>query len=451
MSNSHFKQLPEQEEEICIFWFRRDLRLFDNTGLFQALISAFRVLPLFIYDTQILSRLEDKDDIRLSFLNDEIEHLENTLKQTGAGLICAYGDPIDIWKELTQKYRIKAVYANEDYEPYGMKRDSMVREILGRSGADFKLFNDHLIFRPGSVLKEDRGVYSVYTPFSRRWKAQFHIEMLKPAKSEMYLHNFIKQTQNLTLTLDEIGFKYSNYFLASRTPSPKVLAEYEINRNTPAIVGTSRIGVHLRFGTVSIRESLRLALEHSETWLNELIWREFFAHILWHYPLLENQAFKRRYDLIEWRDAPEEFQRWCEGKTGYPIVDAGMRELNNTGFMHNRVRMISASFLSKHLLIDWRLGEAWFARKLLDFELASNNGNWQWASGSGCDAAPYFRIFNPYTQQEKFDPAFKYIRSYVPEFETSNYINPMVEHKFARERCLSTYKKALENPVKNHQ
>jgi deoxyribodipyrimidine photo-lyase len=241
-----------------------------------------------------------------------------------------------------------------------------------------------------------------------------------------------------------LGFKESSAVIPSRMFHPEMLANYEKLRDFPAMNGTSRLSIHLRFGTISIRQLVSQASGVSQVFLNELIWREFYMMILWHFPGVINQSFKKNYDKIEWRNNEEEFKAWCEGTTGYPIVDAGMRELNTTGYMHNRLRMITASFLTKHLLIDWRWGEAYFAKKLLDFELSSNNGGWQWAAGTGCDAAPYFRVFNPYIQAQKFDPRSEYIRKFAPEAGSSSYTRPLVDHPMARERAIRTYKRALE-------
>jgi deoxyribodipyrimidine photo-lyase len=285
----------------------------------------------------------------------------------------------------------------------------------------------------------------VYTPYSKKWKAALTSFYTKSYPVEKYSGNFLKLKPLPFPELEEIGFSKSGITFPERKIKQTIIEKYHLQRDIPGLDGTSRLSVHLRFGTVSIRKLIQVALKKNEKWLNELIWRDFYHMILWHFPHVVTKAFKPAYDQIEWRNDPDEFKAWCEGKTGYPIVDAGMRELNQTGYMHNRVRMIVASFLTKHLLIDWRWGEAYFAKKLLDFDLAANNGGWQWAAGSGCDAAPYFRVFNPYIQTEKFDSDRTYIKRWVPEVETPSYPKPIVDHAFARERVLSAYKVALES------
>lgn len=443
MQKYTFIKLPKTEEDINVFWFRRDLRLDDNHGLWKALSAGRKVLPLFIFDANILDKLEDRDDARVSFIHDALSEIHDKLKKNGSGLVTAYGEPSRVMEELISRLSVKSVFANEDYEPYARERDEQIKMSLGRKGIGLALFKDQVMLRPGEVLKNDGKPYSVFTPFSRKWKEVLGQDELPEYPSESWMGDFLAFSVETIHSLEEIGFTRSGYDLGDKQPDEELIRNYARDRNTPALDATSRIGPHLRFGTVSARKMVSRGMEFGETWLNELIWREFFMHILWFHPAVVNYAFKPAYDHISWRNAPSDFERWQRGETGFPIVDAGMRELSETGFMHNRVRMITASFLVKHLLIDWRLGEAWFARKLLDYELASNNGNWQWAAGTGCDAAPYFRIFNPWSQQKKFDPNFSYIRKWVPEFETTAYPEPMVEHKYARERCLKAYGTAL--------
>lgn len=427
-------------QNTCIFWFRRDLRLQDNAALFHALKENESVLPIFIFDTEILNKLEDKADLRVAFIHQSFALMQQQLVEMGSSLLVLHGNPIDIFNELHPK----AVYTNHDYEPYARTRDAKVKETLESKGVVFKTFKDQVVFEKDEVTKDDGKPYTVFTPYSRKWKSKLDEESLKSYPTEKYFDHFQKTKAHPLPSLQDIGFQEVNFSFPERLVKQSIVEQYDKQRNFPAIAGTTRLSVHLRFGTVSIRKLAQLALKKNETWLNELIWRDFYHMILWHFPQVATQAFKPAYDKIEWRNNEKEFAAWCEGKTGYPIVDAGMRELNATGFMHNRVRMITASFLTKHLLIDWRWGEAYFAKKLLDFDLAANNGGWQWAASSGCDAAPYFRVFNPALQTEKFDPKLEYIKKWVPEFGTAQYPMPIVDHAFARERVLKTYAEALK-------
>ena len=427
---------------MTIFWFRRDLRLEDNTALFHALNENEEVLPIFIFDTTILKHL-DKQDARVSFIHQELNKINLKLKSIGKSLALFYGTPEEIFNQLIAENSIEAVYANHDYEPAARKRDKSVNEILKSKGITFKTCKDQVIFEKSEVVKEDGSPYVVYTPYSKKWLEKFKSIQLNNYPSETLIHKFTKHNYPF-LTLENIGFKPTTIQLPNYSIEEKRISNYEATRNFPAVDGTSLVGVHLRFGTISIRKLVNYAQNFSNiTYLKELIWREFFMQILWHFPHTTAKSFKEKYDGIEWINNEKEFKKWCEGKTGYPFVDAGMRELNATGHMHNRVRMIVASFLCKHLLIDWRWGEAYFATKLLDYEQASNVGNWQWAAGSGVDAAPYFRIFNPTEQIKKFDSELKYIKKWIPDLNTSNYPEPIIEHKLARERCLTTYKKAV--------
>lgn len=426
-------------------WFRRDLRLHDNTALFHALNSGDDVQCVFIFDTEILDKLEDKNDARISFIHNELLQIKNQLVALGSDLLLLYGKPNDIWPKLLNENKASAIYTNKDYEPYAQTRDESIRLLAESQGVLFKSFKDHVIFEKSEVVKDDGTPYVVYTPYSRKWKSILSSEMLNPYNTEPLFQQFHKTKPSKAITLAEIGFEPNDLIIPAKVTTLGIIKNYEKNRDFPSIVGTSRLSIHFRFGTISIREKVAKALATSEKWLNELIWRDFYIQILFHFPHVVKGSFRSKYDTIEWRNNEDEFKKWCEGKTGYPLVDAGMRELNTTGFMHNRVRMVVASFLTKHLLIDWRWGEAYFAKKLLDFELASNNGGWQWAAGSGVDAAPYFRIFNPHNQITKFDKNYTYIKKWVPEFGTSKYPKEIVEHKFARERCLATYKEALDN------
>jgi deoxyribodipyrimidine photo-lyase len=428
--------------EVVIFWFRRDLRLEDNHGLYEALKSDLPVLPLFIFDTEILDKLPSKKDARVEFIHQHLEQIHQELNRHGSGLYVAHGKPSEIFQKLLSNQQIKSVYANKDYEPYALQRDEEVKKLLLANHADLKLFKDQVIFEESDVVKDDGKPYTVYTPFSRKWKARLLEAPFSNFPSERHLDNFLKQ-KGTFLSLQQIGFEPTGIILPEPLLEDERLEKYQETRNIPALDSTTKTGVHLRFGTISVRKLVSLARQKSETYLNELIWREFFMQILYHFPHVETRNFNAKYDRVQWRNNEQDFKNWCDGKTGYPMVDAGMRELNSTGFMHNRVRMVVASFLTKHLLIDWRWGEAYFAEKLLDYELASNNGNWQWAAGTGCDAAPYFRVFNPMEQHKKFDPQNTYVNNWVPEWNALNYVQPIVDHKFARERAINTYKEAL--------
>ena len=429
-------------KKVSIFWFRRDLRLEDNHGLFQALNEGENLLPLFIFDKNILDKLANKTDARVEFIHGQITRIHQELEKKESSILVKYGDPEAVYKELLSEYSIQAVYTNRDYEPYAISRDEKIKGLLDSKAIPFHSFKDQLIFEPGEIVNGSGEFYKVFTPFSKVWLSKLkpkHLEAFKP----MHWKNLIRLTALELPSLKEIGFGKSDISIPSKTADEEIISHYNETRDFPAKNGTSRLGIHLRFGTISIRQLTQKAKELNATYLNELIWREFYMMILAYNPQVVDKAFKPAYDQIPWRNNEEEFASWCEGKTGYPIVDAGMRELNATGYMHNRVRMVVASFLSKHLLIDWRWGEAYFAEKLLDFELASNNGGWQWAAGTGTDAQPYFRVFNPSSQQEKFDKNWKYIKKWIPEINSDKYPKPIVDHKFARQRAIDTYKSAL--------
>ena len=429
---------------INIFWFRRDLRLDDNRGFFEALKANHPVLPIFIFDSDILDDLP-KDDARVTFIYDLVQKMRSAIiTDHNSSLAIYHGKPLQVFEQLVDDYNISAVYTNHDYEPYAHSRDREVETFLHSKSIEFLTFKDQVIFEKDEVVKNDGEPYVVYTPYMKLWKDKFKSVDLKIYDTRPYLNNLVKNLKLPNLTLSEIGFSESSQKIADYNVTPTLIQKYEKTRNFPAQHATSRLGPHLRFGTVSIRNIVKRATaENNEVFWQELIWREFFMQILWHFPNTAKESFKSKYDRIEWRNNEEEFKKWCAGTTGYPLVDAGMRQLNDTGFMHNRVRMLVASFLCKHLLIDWRWGEAYFAEKLHDYEMASNVGNWQWAAGSGVDAAPYFRIFNPTTQIEKFDKDLKYIQQWVPDFQELTYPEKMVDHKEARERCLATYKRAL--------
>jgi len=429
---------------MVIHWFRRDLRLNDNAALYAALKDNQEVQPIFIFDKNILDKLGDKHNARVNFIYQEIERLNQELSELGSSLWVFYGNPVEIYTQLIEKHAITKVYANRDYEPYALQRDKTIFEFLDSKGISFIGKKDHVIFEKNEVTKDDGKPYTVFTPYSRKWKAKLNDFYLKPYPTLSYKNHFNRSKMHYPIpTLKEMGFEKTIIDFPSAELNTTVVKKYAEQRDIPSIIGTSRLSLHLRFGTVSIRFLASQGAAINEKWLNELIWRDFYQMILWHFPHSVNGAFKPQYDFIEWRNNEEEFKAWCSGNTGYPIVDAGMRELNATGFMHNRVRMVVASFLTKHLLIDWRWGERYFAEKLLDFDLASNVGGWQWAAGSGCDAAPYFRVFNPYEQTKKFDPNHNYIKKWVPEYQELTYTKPIVEHVFARNRVLDVYKKGL--------
>jgi deoxyribodipyrimidine photo-lyase len=426
-------------KKVSIFWFRRDLRIEDNHGLFQALSSDVPVLPLFIFDTNILDRLPSKSDGRVEFIHQALEAI-NT--QIGGHLFVKHGDPLTIFRSLFSEWDVVKVYTNHDYERYGLERDAKIKSLAQEKGVKFETFKDQVVFEKDEVLSGAGTPYTVFTPYSRKWKALLQ-ETVLPNFPSATISNYIDDTFKFP-SLTDIGFQLSGLVFPGLLVQDELIKSYAQDRDFPAKPGTSRLSVHLRFGTLSIRSLVRRALGKSEVWLNELIWRDFYFNILHHFPhISEGHSFRKEYDRMNWRNNEVEFRAWCEGKTGYPIVDAGMRELNATGFMHNRVRMIVASFLVKHLLIDWRWGEAYFAEKLLDFDFAANNGGWQWAAGSGCDAAPYFRVFNPTLQTQKFDQSLAYIKKWVPELQEFTYPAPIVNHEFARGRVLEAYKVAL--------
>ena len=431
--------------KISICWFRRDLRLHDNAALYNALKSGNPVLPIFIFDKNILDKLEDKKDRRVEFIHSVLSEMQTELNKLGSTLLVKYGSPEEIFPALLNQYEVAGIYTNHDYEPYAHIRDESIREYALTESVDFQTFKDQAIFEKDEVLSGAGTPYTVFTPYSRKWKEKVNEDYLKSYPTEDYFDNFLKTDSIAIPSLESMGFRATGISFPKKEVRESIVKNYAEKRDFPSIEGTTRLSVHLRFGTVSIRELARKAQGLSETWLNELIWRDFYFNIIHHFSHIgEGHAFRKQYDLIEWRNNEVEFQQWCEGKTGYPIVDAGMRELNTTGFMHNRVRMIVASFLTKHLLIDWRWGEAYFAKKLLDFDFSANNGGWQWASGSGCDAAPYFRVFNPTLQTQKFDKNLEYIKKWVPELNNLDYPQPIVVHEFARKRVLEVYQKALK-------
>ena len=428
-------------KDITIFWFRRDLRLDDNKGLYYALKENKNILPIFIYDKNILDKL-NKNDHRVEFINQSLKEINFVLSKNNKAISIFYDKPEKVFSHLIAEHEIKNIYLNKDYTPYAIKRDNTIKNLCKKNGIVFNEYKDHVLFEKSEIVKDDGLPYKVYTPYSRKWLSNMPKTKITTYPSETLTKNLVANDNKFDFS--SMGFVKSNIPTPKTNISKKIIDNYENVRNFPAVDGTSKIGVHLRFGTLSTRKLINLARKSENiTFLKELIWREFFQQILYHFPKTVQYSFKPKYDRIEWINNEDEFKMWCEGKTGYGLVDAGMRELNQTGFMHNRVRMLVGSFLCKHLLIDWRLGEAYFREKLFDYETASNVGNWQWVAGCGVDASPYFRIFNPYEQIKKFDKNLNYIKKWVPEFESNNYVGSIVEHKFARNRCLETYKKAL--------
>lgn len=429
-------------KDVAIFWFRRDLRLRDNHALYQALISGFPVLPVFIFDDNILKSLPI-DDARVNFIFDSLESIQKELQIFGVSLLIKEGEPVNVWKTLLTEYQVKAVYTNHDYEPYAIERDGKICDLLKTFNIPFFTFKDQVIFEKNEILKLDGTPYTIFTPFKNKWLQKFaESNFVSQFDTKPYFQNFAKLNFDFP-TLESIGFKKSE--IKVKPFQLENIAVYEKIRDLPFIDQTTQLSPHLRFGTVSVREMTEIGAKTNATFLSELIWREFFMMILFHFPRVTTESFKKKYDRIQWINNEEHFEKWTKGETGYPLVDAGMRQLNATGYMHNRVRMVVASFLCKHLLIDWRWGEAYFAEKLLDFELSSNNGNWQWAAGTGCDAAPYFRVFNPEIQQKKFDPQFQYIKRWIPDYNKLNYLQPIVNHEFARDKAIKTYKIGIES------
>ncbi len=447
-----------------LFWHRRDLRIRDNVGLYHAAeveskeVST-KLQPIFIFDPQILTPLKDRSDHRVTLIYDWLEELKAEYQSLGGDLWTFFGDPVEVFKHLQTKLKISSVYTNHDYEPLARKRDDDVKKALGEMNIHFQSFKDQVIFEKNEILSGEGRPYTVCTPFKKKWLSQFQKQKIKTdlsvfekslnkissADSKAIEKKIEKRIEKKWVTLAEMDFSRSSIRAPVYNITSERISVYDKTRDFPFLPGTTLLGTALRFGKVSVREMANLGHEQNATWLSELIWREFFMQILFHFPQVTKQSFRTQYEKVAWRKDKNDFEKWKLGQTGYPIVDAGMRELNQTGYMHNRVRMIVGSFLTKHLLIHWYHGERYFAEKLFDFDLSANNGNWQWVAGTGCDAAPYFRIFNPESQTEKFDPKGEYIRRWVPEFGTTRYPEKMVEHSFARERALTEFKKALKD------
>lgn len=433
----------KEKTVINVFWMQRDLRLDDNTALFHALKTRENVLPLFIFNPDIMERIEFRPVFRVNFIYHALEDIKINLEKIGSSICIVHGKPLDVFKQLLSQYHICSVYTNRDYDPYSTFQDLYVERFLRIKKIEYHSYKDHVLFEKDELIKADGKPYTVFTAYKNKFIEKYNNEMVRSLKTSQYFHNFIRIKPLPMPTLEALGFEDLNMTFPSKYLPQKLLEEYALNKDFPARNGTSKLSVHLRFGTISIRKVTALAVLYSEAFLNELIWRNFYSQILWYFPQVATRAFKPIYDNIRWENNQDHFAAWCQGKTGYPFVDAGMRELNQTGFMHNRLRMVTASFLCKHLLIDWSWGEAYFAVKLNDYDLASNNGGWQWCAGSGCDAAPYFRIFSPELQAKKFDPDFEYIRTWVPEFGTSEYQEPIIDHKFARQRAVQRYAEAM--------
>ncbi len=439
-----------------LVWLRRDLRLSDNRALNEAEKSSDEITIVFVFDTNILNRLKSKQDRRLTFIYESLNEISQTLEKKGSQLIVLYGDPKKEIPKLASQLGVNFVFANEDYESYAKSRDFHIKKSLAKQEISFSLHKDQVIFSGDEVLKSDGSPYRVFTP----WKKQFHPSVVDEAKTslkKMTKKSELKAFSKLK-SLKSYGFKKTlSYVQGGEREAQKQLSgfldqlnSYSKNRDYPYLDSTSRLSVHLRFGTLSIREAIRACKgkrgEGPRTWLSELVWREFYFMILDQFPHVEKSSFKPEYQNIQWPGKNNHFKAWCEGRTGFPIVDAGMRQLNKTGFMHNRLRMVTASFLVKDLLVDWQRGEKYFAEKLMDYDLAANNGGWQWCASTGCDAQPYFRIFNPDSQTKKFDSGQEFVRKWVPEaFDTSSgYPGPIVDHRVQREKALSLFKSARQ-------
>lgn len=433
------------KSKVSIFWFRRDLRLEDNVGLYHALSSGFPVVPIFIFDKDILDKLDDRQDKRVDYIHQALTAINSLLQKEGTTLQTYHSTASDVFTALDETYAIQGVYCNRDYEPAAIARDTEIYNFFKPRNIPFKAFKDQVIFDKNDILKSDGKPYTVYTPYSKKWKEKWSTDSQQLCAPN--LAGFYQAPYCDILPLRVLGFEKTSFQFEKPILDLSIIDEYDKYRDYPALQRTTQLGTSLRFGTISIRQCVLYALAHNQVWLSELIWREFFMQILYHFPQVIQHSFRPQYDYIPWRNNEEEFALWCAGKTGYPIVDAGMRQLNETGYMHNRVRMIVASFLCKHLLIDWRWGEAYFAQKLNDYDLSANNGNWQWAAGCGCDAAPYFRVFNPTIQMEKFDNKLEYVKTWVPEYGTKSYPEAIVEHKIARERALVVYAEGLKRNV----
>ena len=464
----------QHSKSLC--WFRRDLRIVDHAALYHALKDSGKVYCVFVFDTDILSHLTDKADRRVDFIWQSVRELQQSLEKLGGGLIIRHGSALVEVPALVVELGVDALYVNQDYEPDAMGRDDMVKRMLQQQDVVCHSYKDHVIFEKNEVLTQSGGAYNVFTPYKKAWLKKLETFFVKAYPVEKHAAALAAQSSPLP-SLKELGFHRTELKLAAGMSGAQLLFEsfsqrivhYHEWRDFPSAQGPSYLSVHLRFGTISIRELVRFALSQpgpgAQTWLSELIWRDFYQMLLYHYPNVVGHAFKEKYDKIKWPGSESHFLAWCSGQTGYPLVDAAMRQLNQTGYMHNRLRMVSASFLVKDLQIDWKKGEEYFAQKLLDYDLAANNGGWQWAASTGCDAQPWFRIFNPVTQSEKFDARGDFIRHYIPELSGCDekvihapwkmsfaqqqasgvvigisYPAPLVDHAEAREITLALFK-----------
>ncbi|MEO7317211.1 MAG: deoxyribodipyrimidine photo-lyase [Ginsengibacter sp.] len=430
------------KEKVAVCWFRRDLRINDNAAFYYALKSGLPVIPVFIFDSEILDKLSDKKDKRVNFIHDNLTFMNDAFLKNGSSFFVIHDKPLQAFKQIEKKFTVEEVFTNQDYEPAAIRRDKEISDYFFSKNISFYSYKDQVIFEKSEIVKSDGSPYHVFTPYSKLWLKNFEVLTLPGYPSEKLLEKLLKTDPIRIPPLKDIGFEKIKVEILPLQIDKETLDNYDQNRNIPGISGTSHVSVQLRFGTISIRELATIAKKFSQVYLKELIWREFFMMLLFHYPKVVNQNFNHKYNFIKWRNDEADFKKWCAGETGFPLVDAGMRQLNESGWMHNRVRMIVAGFLCKDLLIDWRWGEAYFADKLLDYELSSNNGNWQWAAGTGADAAPYFRIFNPTTQIKNFDPKLNYIKAWIRPFKPG-YMTEMVDHNMARKRALKVYKEAL--------
>lgn len=471
--------MPERQYARALVWFRRDLRDDDHAALYHALKSARQVYCVFVFDTEILDGLSDRADRRVEFIWQSVRELQVSLEADGGGLAVLHGLARDELPAFAKRLEVQAVFANRDYEPSSIGRDVAVAADLRHSGIDFHLFKDQVVFEGDEVLSGEGRPYRIFTPYKNAWLSRLNPFFLKPYPVARYREALASPAAHAMPTLDAIGFMPTGLrHPAGMSGADRLLADfrdriksYKEAREFPAVKGTSFLSTHLRFGTVSVRSLARLAWEMggagAETWLQELVWRDFYFMILQHNPRLAGgQCFKPEFDNIEWPGSEAHFDAWCEARTGFPLIDAAMRQLNQTGYMHNRLRMVTASFLVKDLLVDWRKGERYFAGKLLDFDFAANNGGWQWAASTGCDAQPWFRIFNPVTQSEKFDAEGNFIRKYVPELGACfakeihapwkisverrrelklDYPMPVVDHAEMREKALALYKAQVKS------
>ena len=473
------KLMQRYPRALC--WFRRDLRLHDHAALYHALTQSIEVHCVFVFDIDILDKLNDKQDRRVEFIWHSLLELRERLRQQGSTLRILHGKAQELIVRLAHELDVQAVFCNHDYEPDALLRDMFVERELGTHNIAFHHYKDQVIFEKSEILNGSGKPYSIFTPYKNAWYKKLDEFYLRAYPTEKYFSALAQGIAAALPSLESLGFVPTNQsMLAGESGAEQLLgdfkphiARYQETRNFPAVNGTSCLSVHLRFGTVSIRSLASYAYyvggAGAQTWLGELIWRDFYQMLLHHYPTLaQDQTFKAQFNAIVFPNDVRKFTAWCEARTGYPLIDAAMRQLNQTGYMHNRLRMVVASFLVKDLHVDWRWGERYFAQHLLDFDLAANNGGWQWAASTGCDAQPWFRIFNPITQSKKFDAQGEFIRIQIPELARctdkwihapwlmptceqercgveigNDYPAPIVDHVVAREKTLSLFKEAL--------